>query len=57
MKDIKKEDGSKSKAGSPYLSKRVYQNYAQSMKVKNLKRKKNGLKTIQIRTYEEWSGG
>ncbi len=41
---------------SPYLSKKIYQNYASSMKNKNIKRKKDGLQPILVRSYEDWSG-
>ena len=40
---------------SPYISKGIYSNYEKSMKEKNVKRKRQGLKSIHIRTYEEWS--
>ncbi len=40
---------------SPYMTKAVYGNYEKSMKEKNIKRKGQGLASIKVRTYEEWS--
>lgn len=49
---IKKQEN---KGKVPYMSKGIYNNYEKSMKEKNVKRKGQGLKSIYIRTFEEWS--
>jgi len=49
---IKKQEN---KGKSPYMSKGIYNNYEKGMKEKNQKRTGQGLKTIYIRTFEEWS--
>lgn len=55
MKAMKEKEEEVSAVSSPYLSKGVYKNYAETMKEKNQKRKKIGLAPIYIRTYKEWS--
>ena len=60
MKTIEKQTVVQAPAPAPagrslYMSKGIYNNYAKSMKDKNVKRKWQGLKAIYIRTYEEWS--
>lgn len=40
---------------TPYLTKSIYKNYEVTMKEKNIKRKKDGLPPIHVRTYQEWS--
>ena len=45
-----------SKGKSPYMTKVIYNNYAKGMKEKNQKRVKQGLESIYIRSFEEWSG-
>ena len=56
MKKTKdKEEQSPTQEKSPYMSKAIYGNYAKGMKEKNVKRHKQGLEAIPIRTYEEWS--
>ena len=58
--EVKTEEPSlkkpESKAKSPYMSKGIYNNYTKGMKEKNQKRMKQGLQSIYIRTFEEWSG-
>ena len=51
---MKAED--KSGNSSPYLSEGIYRNYEKTMKEKNVKRKKDKLTAIPIKTYKEWSG-
>lgn len=43
------------KEKSAYMSKDIYSNYEKSMKEKNVKRKGQGLQSIYVRTFEEWS--
>ncbi len=43
------------KAAAPFMDKATYNNYEKSMIAKNTKRKGQGLKSIYIRTFEEWS--
>lgn len=43
------------KAAAPFMDKATYDNYEKSMIAKNTKRKGQGLKSIYIRTFEEWS--
>ncbi len=42
------------KEKTPYKTKSIYHNYQKSMAEKNVKRKGQGLKSIYIRTFEEW---
>ena len=56
MKTVENGGEDKPEKDSPYLSLRIYKNYEQTMKVKNLQRKKDGLGPIRIRDYKEWSG-
>ena len=56
MKTIKSENKNKLGTRLLYMSRGIYRNYEKTMKEKNLKRKKDGLTPIYIRSYEEWSG-
>lgn len=40
---------------TPYMSRGIYNNYAKVMKEKNQQRQKQGLESLPIRSYEEWS--
>ena len=51
----KKTEKAERKERSPYINKGIYENYAKGMKEKNLKRVKEGLDAIPVRTFEEWS--
>jgi hypothetical protein len=51
-KEISKE---KEQEKSPYINKAIYENYAKGMKEKNIKRIKQGLDAIPIRTFDNWS--
>ncbi len=41
---------------TPYMDKATYNNYEKTMVEKNVKRRGQGLKSIYIRTFEEWCG-
>ena len=56
MKIIEQEEIKKPGTGNPYMSKGIYKNYESAMKEKNVKRRKDRLQTIHIKSYEEWSG-
>ena len=56
LKVLEKAEKTGRKTDALFLSRRIYKNYEHSMKTKNLKRKKDGLTSITIKTYEEWSG-
>ena len=52
MKDEKRTEV---KEKTPYMSKGIYNNYEKGMKVRNHKRRGQGLAALPIRTFEEWS--
>lgn len=51
----KEEKKAEKKEKSPYINKGIYDNYSKGMKEKNLKRVKQGLDAIPVRSFEEWS--
>ena len=55
MKATENKEKEDSEASNPYMSKGIYRNYEKTMKEKNVKRKKEGLTAIPIRSYKEWS--
>lgn len=49
------KEENKPETSSPYLSKRIYKNYEKTMKEKNVKRKRDGLTSIHVKSFLEWS--
>ncbi len=52
---VKEDKSSDNKEKSPYINKSIYENYSKGMKAKNIKRLKQGLEAIKVRSFEEWS--
>ena len=55
VKEVLKEVKAEKKEKSPYINKTIYENYFKGMKAKNIKRHKEGLEAIPVRTFEQWS--